>query len=199
MTGTDTRGRRSPELVFALVLLAAGGALSAFALGRVWAAGVLAVSGYPRIEVELSGTEVLPLARAAAFVALAGVVGVLATRGPGRLVVGVVVTVAGAVATLTPPVFWVAGDLRVENRLAARFPDPTLSVGPGEIEHSHAWPALAMVGALLVLGTGLLTMVRGRSWPAMGARYDPPARAERGSTAGDGAWAQLDRGEDPTR
>jgi uncharacterized membrane protein (TIGR02234 family) len=60
----------------------------------------------------------------------------------------------------------------------------------------------AVGGAALVAG-GLLTIGRGRGWPAMGARYErraPPAPTGTGDAARDGmaTWDAIDRGEDPT-
>lgn len=77
----------------------------------------------------------------------------------------------------------------------------------GEI--SRQWPALCLVGGLLTGAGGALTALRGAGWPAMGARYDRPARrvatepgpAAAGPVTGrrtTEAWDALDRGEDPT-
>jgi uncharacterized membrane protein (TIGR02234 family) len=71
-----------------------------------------------------------------------------------------------------------------------------------------AWPVLALVAGVLGVLAGLLVVLRGRSWPGMGRRYErpgpgaaDPARAARTATAEDrasAAWRALDRGEDPT-
>jgi len=67
------------------------------------------------------------------------------------------------------------------------------------------WPVLAVVAGVLAIVVGLLVVLRSRSWPAMGRRYERPeaAAAEPAAapTAEDraaAAWRALDRGEDPT-
>jgi uncharacterized membrane protein (TIGR02234 family) len=75
------------------------------------------------------------------------------------------------------------------------------------VDLTAAWPVLAVVAGLLGVGAGLLAVVRGRTWPAMGRRYERgatasgPAVARRPETDEDraqAAWKALDRGEDPT-
>ena len=102
------------------------------------------------------------------WLALAVVLGVVATRGWGRTVVGALIAAAG----LASMVMCLLGSI------------------PGS-------PLLGAVsGALLALG-GAWTAVAGRSWPAMGARYDagrPASRRARSLSA----WEAQDRGIDPT-
>jgi hypothetical protein len=115
----------------------------------------------------LAGGRVAPATHAVGLVALAGVVAILAARGRLRIVVGAVLGLAGALAVVTP-------------LLAGR---------------AVAWAALTVAGGIAVVAGGLLTTVRGRSWPTLGSRYDGGAatRAYDGNT-----WVALDRGEDPT-
>jgi hypothetical protein len=76
-------------------------------------------------------------------------------------------------------------------------------------ELSRQWSALCLVGGVLAVAGGLLTALRGERWPAMGARYERPARGTGAPVARDAdgrvtgrrttdAWDALDRGEDPT-
>jgi uncharacterized membrane protein (TIGR02234 family) len=62
---------------------------------------------------------------------------------------------------------------------------------------------------VLAAAVGVLVVLRGRGWPAMGRRYERPAgqtetaarRPERVRTDEDrsqDAWKAMDRGEDPT-
>ncbi len=113
-----------------------------------------------------TGTELVPLAHALALVALAGVVALLAARGWTRLAVGGAL-ILGGLAIAAVAVTRLGGSL----------------LGPG----------LTVVGGLLVALAGVLTVVRSRRWPALGARYDAPGRPRT-----EDAWAALDRGEDPT-
>jgi len=65
------------------------------------------------------------------------------------------------------------------------------------------------VAGLLAIAVGLLVVVRGRGWPAMGRRYERPAGQMEAATArrapartdedrAQDAWRAMDRGEDPT-
>lgn len=58
---------------------------------------------------------------------------------------------------------------------------------------------MALAGGLLLAVAGLLTLRYGRSWPAMGSRYEAPTRKApaKSDTPAD-LWKALDRGEDPT-
>jgi hypothetical protein len=70
-----------------------------------------------------------------------------------------------------------------------------------EISHT-AWGWLAVLGSVLFALAGAAAVLRGPSWPGMGARYEAPAApAPRAAAAEDSAleqWRALDRGEDPT-
>ena len=66
---------------------------------------------------------------------------------------------------------------------------------------------LAAVAGVLAIAAGGLVVVRGRSWPGMGRRYEragaeTPPRTERAERTDEDraqdAWKALDRGEDPT-
>lgn len=48
-----------------------------------------------------------------------------------------------------------------------------------------------VLGGAVLAATGALVAVRGPRWPALGSRYDAPAKRE-------DPWAVLDRGDDPT-
>jgi uncharacterized membrane protein (TIGR02234 family) len=63
-----------------------------------------------------------------------------------------------------------------------------------------AWPWLALIGGLAVVVSGLATMLRGRGWPVMGARYEAPGapRRKRQTDRETAMWESFDRGEDPT-
>ena len=70
-----------------------------------------------------------------------------------------------------------------------------------------AWPWATAAGGLLLTLAGLLTVVRGPSWPALGQRYEAPAtpaptapasQEPTGPLTEKGLWEALDRGEDPT-
>lgn len=126
----------------------------------------------------MSGTELAPLASAAAWVALAGVLAVIATRSWGRVIVGGVVLAAGAVIIIS-----------------------SATVG-WQSSSSPAW-MLAVAGGLIVAVAGLGVLVRGRGWPGLGRRFEAPAgaaavRATPVARRQLTPWDAIDSGEDPT-
>jgi hypothetical protein len=123
-----------------------------------------------------AGGDLGPWLRPLALVGLAGAGALLATRGPLRTVVGGLVTACGLGIVAAAPYAW--------SRNAA----------PG-------WPAVAALGGLALAAGGALALVRGRRWPAMGARYERRRREPDAGGRGSGTlqtWEALDRGEDPT-
>jgi hypothetical protein len=121
----------------------------------------------------VTGDQIVPVARALGLVALAGVVALLAARRWTRVAVGLALAAGGlAVIGSTVPHFGSA---------------------------AFAWPALTLVGGVLLVAAGLLTTLRGRMWPAVGARYEAPSAGRPGDHSDRrDLWAALDRGEDPT-
>lgn len=192
---------RKLEVGVGLVLLAAGAGVVLLAMTGVWIAGSLALPGFPRVDVELTGADVSVLARASAFVALAGVVAVLATRGIGRVVVGAIVTAAGGAVFVSVLLFFPTRRTTLDSRLQRILDEPTMSLTATQVRDDWIWPYVALVGGALIIAGGVLVMVRGRTWPAMGRRYDAPARggASTANRTGGDPWTALDRGEDPTR
>ena len=161
------RARR--ELRVAVLLCLLGAAVVLLAAGRTWTAvdvpaGPLAGARTAR----LTGAELVPGVRALGLVGLAGVVALAATRRTGRAVVGVVLLLTGAAvvaAVLAPDL--AAATMRAE-AVSGRV-------------RTTAWPALTAVGGGLLAAAGVLTAVRGRSWSALGSRYEAPARPATGA------------------
>lgn len=167
------------------------------AAGRPWARAVLRQPPLPPVEVIATGRSLAPLVSALGLVALAGVVAVLATRGAGRLAIGVLLLLAGA------GVIVASVQVRLDLADAVRpTVERTTGVPGATAQRVRAtwWPALAVAGGGLVSAAGVLTAVRGRQWPALSARYDAPGSGPPAAPAGpDAIWEALDRGEDPTR
>jgi hypothetical protein len=163
-------GRR--PLTTAVLFCVVGAALAFIAAGRTWESGYTHnASPLPPSSFDQSGGDLVPGLSALAIVGLAGAGALLATRGLGRRAVGVLVLLVGVA---------LAG-LALDRAFDA----------------SSAWPALTVVGGVLVAVGGLAAVVAGHRWPGMGARYDrsPNKRSTGGTTD---AWNALDRGEDPT-
>jgi len=132
------------ELASAVLVDLAGAGLALFAATRTWAVEVTArPAPLPPVRTAETGGAVLS---ALGVVALAGAGALLATRGRGRTVVGVLLAgiglgiVAGAV--------------------------PGLPAG---------WPALCAAGGLAVAAAGAFAVARGHGWPHMGTRYERAA------------------------
>jgi hypothetical protein len=160
------------ELALTVLGCLAGAGLALFSATRTWSAELIPrPQPLPAQRVTQTGG---PLPSALAVAALAGAGALLATRGAGRLAVGVLLMLSGVGITV--------GGARGL---------------PG------AWPALCVAGGVAVLAAGAATVVRGRGWLSMGTRYeratapDAPSRTGRPSTGKD-LWDALDRGEDPT-
>ncbi|MEW2377805.1 Trp biosynthesis-associated membrane protein [Micromonospora sp. NPDC047812] len=181
-------------MTYAVLLCVAGAGLALWASTRTWAVELTArPTPLPPVRDARTGAGLLPWLPALALVGLAGGGAVLATRGRARRLLGGLLCVLGAAVT--------AGG---GYGLVAAF--------DGEV--ARHWPALCLLGGVLATAGGLLTALRGRHWPAMGARYErrpagdaaPAARGGNGRGEGDRvtgrqtteAWDALDRGEDPT-
>jgi hypothetical protein len=171
----------SPNRVRALAVVAcaAGAGLALLAAGRTWAeVTVVRPAPLPPLHEARTGSALLPWLPALALVALAGAGALLATRGLVRTAVGVLLLLAGSGLAIGAVTRLAAGD-------------------------SPGWPLLTVVAGLVIAASGGLTVVRGRDWPGMAARYERPARRS-AAPAGEPRteaqiWDALDRGEDPTR
>jgi uncharacterized membrane protein (TIGR02234 family) len=192
------------EFAAALAAAALGAALVLFAGAQTWAEVVWQRHpALPPTTIAVGGGDAAPLAPAAGLVLLAAAAALLAVRGAGRAVLGVVMVLAGAGAAWASGRVLTGGDV-LTDQLAA------LGVTTGDYTRDvvPAWPVVAVVGGLLGIAAGLLAVVRGRRWPAMGRRYErpggpaqPPARPVAPATdeqRAQSAWTALDRGEDPT-
>ncbi|TFV82837.1 TIGR02234 family membrane protein [Blastococcus sp. CT_GayMR20] len=188
------------ELTGAVLGAAVAGGLALFAGGQPWAdVTTERRPPLPPVGETLSGADAAPLVPAAGLVLLAAAVALLAVRGTGRQVVGLLVALAGGVLAWSG-IRGLTGD-------AAAAAEPQVR-GATTAEVLTAWPAVALVGGLVGVAVGILVVVRGRTWPAMGRRYERPAgsaeAAARTVTArtdedrAQDAWKAMDRGEDPT-
>ncbi|MFY1616719.1 Trp biosynthesis-associated membrane protein [Micromonospora sp. WMMD736] len=189
MSARIATGRR--ELTYAMLLCLAGAGLALWMATRGWSVELtVRPAPLPPVREARSGAALLPWLPALAVVALAGGGAVLATRGRVRQLLGVLLAALG-LAVSAGAGYGLVADL------------------DGVV--SRQWPALCLVGGLLVAVGGGWTALRGGGWPAMGARYERPTRtvtesrpstpAAPGPLAGrrtTEAWDALDRGEDPT-
>jgi uncharacterized membrane protein (TIGR02234 family) len=200
-------GRR--ELTTAVLGAAVAGALALVSGGQAWAEVTAERQApLPPVVAVLSGADAAPLVPAMGLVLLAAAVALLAVRSLGRVVVGLLMAVAGGVLA------W-SGVRALTGTLDAAVAG--IPAGGTTTDVTAVWPVLAAVAGVLGAATGLLVVLRGRSWPGMGRRYErgtgapaadtpagdtpaaaTPARTETDEDRAQSAWKALDRGEDPT-
>ncbi|MER8230466.1 TIGR02234 family membrane protein [Streptomyces sp. NPDC101490] len=190
-------GRRS--LAAALLLGAAGATVVLLSAGQIWAEGTASVGG-GTVPVEADGGAVTGVPTALAIVGLAALFAVFAVRRTGRTLVSALLALSGAGAALAA--FLGASDSAALNAEAARISGDTAAAVAGPAY--TVWPYVTAAGALLILLAGLLALRFGRTWPAMGGRYERSGapRARKAPTTDpdrpEDLWKALDRGEDPT-
>jgi uncharacterized membrane protein (TIGR02234 family) len=176
-------------------MCAVGGLLVLLTAGRQWAhANVTNVTGlgggFPT-SLSVTGHQVAPSLTAVGISLLALAAAVLAASGVMRRIVGaVIVIVAGAtigVAATAP------GD--VSSALQRREVGPT-----GFAVHASAngWWIVALLGGLLALAAGVMTVFGSKRWSRMSEKYDAPSAPRPTKDPATVAWEALDRGEDPT-
>jgi hypothetical protein len=201
------------EYATVLALGAAGALLALFCARQGWARVVTRPpTPLPASAVRVSGQSLVPLTGALAVAALAGLAAVIATRGLARRLTGLLLTGFGLVLTVAASLpLTAAGVLAAARGTAGPVtgsataggaggapvaPPPGLSTAGHVTLTSFPWRPLTVAGALLIVACGLAVAWRGGRWPAMSARYDPPAAPPRGGEAT--MWEALSAGIDPT-
>ena len=201
---TDRRGYG-----LALAVLAVGGVLLLLAHGRTWASAAVGGSGLPTVQASLTGSDINPAGTAVAVLALAGVAGLLATRRVGRVLIGLLLVLAGALSVVTAAQFGVGrpGTLADGDSLTVVVTDHVGVDAVGGTVAVTGWWIAALVGGALVAAAGLLAIVRSSRWPQLGRRYERATSPLGGGTGSadtrpaprhESAWDQMDRGVDPT-
>jgi uncharacterized membrane protein (TIGR02234 family) len=175
--------------------------------------------------IDVSGSDLVPLAGALALAALACLAAVIATRGVGRRITGALLALfgAGAGAAVTTSVK-AATVVSVAASKVASGESAAISGAAGSttggssgsssyvvgdatghaIMNGAPWHVAVLAGALIIFLAGLFTALRGPDWPVMSARYDAPsgrgARTRVRARAADSAsmWESLNGGGDPT-
>lgn len=175
----DSAGKRALWLIVASLLLGAAALWGSSEL--TWFAEYRDVGVRGTVlHTETGGqrsTVLVPLA----VLALAGIAGVVATGGWARRVLGAVLVAAGAALvgigiTGTD----LAGD--------GAYPAMTILAGHG----------LAVLGGLLFVAAGVLTIRMARRMSKLGARYSSPGEKRAARDPDTELWDSLSAGEDPT-
>lgn len=165
----------------ALTGLAVAGALLLLAGSRPWAHYVVHVGQGPRVS-RAAQDGAADLSSAAGLLFLAGVGGVVASRGLARRIVGLLIATIAAITAVAVVLHHTSP------------PDSTLRALGAVRTDASAWPYVAVVGAVIGVLSGLLVATQGQRWASMGSRYESgkqPARPQ-------DQWGALDQGIDPT-
>lgn len=210
--GSPGRGSGRRGLLVAVLLAGVGGGTAALSGTQRWAGGTV-TSVLNAVPVAVDGGAAAPLATAGGLLGLAAVGALLATRTTGRVLVGLLlVTAAVGTAVASTGFLRDPGAARYTTAGAQGVGVAVVSPGtPGQV-HVSAWPWLTCVAAVLLLVAGASATLRGRRWPALGRRYEPPVVGGAGSGARGPAvaaapprrpgpavlWDDLDAGRDPT-
>ncbi|MFC4585584.1 Trp biosynthesis-associated membrane protein [Sphaerisporangium corydalis] len=192
------RARRA--LLAWLAAGAAGAALALFAAGRTWASVTLPGGPglAPAAPVPLAGGDLAPVLAPLALACLAALVAVLATRGPWRRAIGVLLAAAGLAAAVAS---W--RGVSASHAVSAALERATLhgDAARAVVAVTWAWPVLAIAAGIMLSAAGALAVARGGAWPGMSDRYDrpgPSAAAPKPGRAERSLWDALDQGLDPT-
>jgi uncharacterized membrane protein (TIGR02234 family) len=192
-SGTSTAKR---EYGFALLAGAVGAGLVILAVRQRWAQAVFTPPKplTPQV-VNVSGSDLVPLAGALALAALAGLVAVIATRGVLRRAAGALLALFGAGAgaaimtSVTAATVVSVAASKVASPESAAVSGAAGSTTSGStggggfvvsgsagqaIMTGTPWHVAVLIGALLIFIAGLATALRGPDWPVMSARYDAP-------------------------
>jgi uncharacterized membrane protein (TIGR02234 family) len=181
------------ELLLAVAGCVIGAGLVVGLVGRPWA--TVSEHGAAALTQSLTGSALSAAIAALGWAGLAGTAGLVATRGWVRVAVGVLIVVfGGGIAYLS------VAAIGHSHILAAAATKSQFAgvTGAAAIRLNPLWiPTLA--GGVLLAAAGLLTVLHGRRWPGMSARYERSGAAPKADPNDPVAlWKSLDRGEDPT-
>lgn len=160
---------------------------------QVWVSGTVDDSVLAHTEVTVKGSKAAPACIGAAFVGAAAVLAALTTGRIARWISAVLVLLAGLLALGSA--LWVLRDPGAT--LASRAAEATGHTGGLQIEPQlSAWIWVGVVGAALLVVTGILCVAGVRGWSGLSSSYDAPTGQPAQSTMSP--WDRLSAGDDPT-
>ncbi|HWI30714.1 MAG TPA: Trp biosynthesis-associated membrane protein [Microbacterium sp.] len=190
-------------------LLAVTATLAAGALGVI-----SSTQTWLTVTLTQGADEALLVAGAAAIPVLAPLSLAVLALGAALSIVGLVLRyVFGALTVAIAAVLgwqtWVSFVERPTSAVASTVTGATGISGADAVADLVAavtitpWPVVTLVGWVLLLAAGILTLVTARTWRGAGRRYRTDAATSTASPAAPldavDSWDGLSRGEDPTR
>ena len=161
----------SRELRLAVLLSLSGAGLVLLAASRTWLSYQLPEAApLPSSTERLTGALLVPGARPLALVGLAGIAALFATRRTGRVLVGALVLAAGTAVVVLDVRLLLDRAGTVSRVQAAR----QVSVAPVGSPGLGPWPWVCLLAGLLLVASGALVAVRGRTWSALSSSYEVP-------------------------
>ncbi len=192
------------ELTLILLLGAIGAGLVFLASKQGWAeVRTVPPKPLPASRVTVTGSALVPYADALALAGLATLAAVLASRGMARRLAGTLLALIGAslaasavnvstAAAVTAansnvgPATASAGSVTDGSGSAATVVPDVAGAVPHVMFSAVGWQTLVVVGALAMIGAGVLVTWRASRLAVMSSRYDSPTGAGRRSGTSDG-------------
>lgn len=168
------------------LLLTGGGAL--WALRSTWSSATVRTAQMPKVDLAVTGADVVPGAVGIAIVVMAAALGVLAAGPRLRRVIGLMVA---SLAVLGVVLVVLADPQTAMDRAQSEA-----AVSGVAVTWTDGWARAAAAVALAAAAVvGLAVAWFGPRWATMGARYESPAAREPEQAD---LWKAMDDGVDPT-
>lgn len=166
------------------------------------------------LDVDLTaGGEPLPVPGASAIPVLAPLSLAVLALGGALSIVGLVLRYAFGVLTVLAGgiLLWLTAPIVFTQPISAVASTVTTATGISGQDavgrlvagiSATAWPAVTLVGWVLLLAAGVFTLATAHTWRRVGRRYDAEQSAAKRPAEGPldaiDSWDELSRGEDPT-
>ncbi|WP_119697879.1 Trp biosynthesis-associated membrane protein [Microbacterium halotolerans] len=188
---------RRARFISVVLLLVAGGTVL-LGTTQTWLTAVVA-----QTDIPVTGSDALPIVQPLALAVLALALVLTLVARVLRYALGVLATAAGVAMTVAimpvlveRPVTAVATTVTEHTGLAGVEAVADLVTGIA----LSPWPAVSLVGAVVAVLAGLLTLATAHGWRRGGRRFDTsPAAPSSGPVDPIDSWDELSHGEDPTR
>ncbi|MFT4233572.1 MAG: Trp biosynthesis-associated membrane protein [Microbacterium sp.] len=183
--------------MIAVVVLLVSGALALISSTQTWLTVTLADS-----QLAVKGSESIPVLQPLSLAVLALGLALSIVGRVVRYVFGVLAVAIGAVlawlsvgAAYEPGTSDVASVVTEHTGVAGEAPVSALV----QSITSHAWPAITLALAILIVLVGVFTLATAHSWRSSSRKYDAPAERPAGVPLDTvDTWDDLSRGDDPT-